>query len=75
MYDARNTLAQQVSAQLEEHFGDKVYRTIVPRNVRLAEAPSYGTPAVVWDAESKGAQAYTELAREMLERATAATPA
>ena len=75
MYDARNTLAQQVSAQLEEHFGDKVYRTIVPRNVRLAEAPSYGTPAVVWDEESKGAQAYTALAREMLERATAATPA
>ena len=75
MYDARNTLAQQVSAQLEEHFGDKVYRTIVPRNVRLAEAPSYGTPAVVWDAESKGAQAYTALAHEMLERATAATPA
>ena len=75
MYDARNTLAQQVSAQLEEHFGEKVYRTIVPRNVRLAEAPSYGTPAVVWDAESKGAQAYTALAQEMLERATAATPA
>jgi len=68
MYDARNTLAQQVSAQLEEHFGDKVYRTIVPRNVRLAEAPSYGTPAVLWDPESKGAQAYLALAQEVLER-------
>ncbi len=68
MYDARNTLAQQVSGQLETHFGDKVYRTIVPRNVRLAEAPSYGIPAVVWDPESKGAQAYQALADEMLER-------
>jgi chromosome partitioning protein len=68
MYDARNTLAQQVSAQLETHFGDKVYRNIVPRNVRLAEAPSYGTPAVVWDPESKGAQSYLALADEMLER-------
>ena len=68
MYDARNTLAQQVSAQLETHFGDKVYRTLVPRNVRLAEAPSYGVPAVVWDPESKGAQAYLALAQEILER-------
>ena len=68
MYDARNTLAQQVSAQLESHFGDKVYRNIVPRNVRLAEAPSYGTPAVLWDPESKGAQAYLALAQEVLER-------
>jgi len=68
MYDARNTLAQQVSAQLEEHFGDKVFRNIVPRNVRLAEAPSFGVPAVVWDPDSKGAQAYAALAQEMLER-------
>jgi chromosome partitioning protein len=68
MYDARNTLAQQVSDQLEAHFGDKVYRSIVPRNVRLAEAPSYGTPAVLWDPESKGAQAYLALAEEVLER-------
>ena len=68
MYDARNTLAQQVSAQLEAHFGEKVYRHIVPRNVRLAEAPSYGTPAVMWDPESKGAQAYLALAQEVLER-------
>jgi chromosome partitioning protein len=75
MYDARNTLAQQVSGQLETHFGDKVYRTIVPRNVRLAEAPSYGIPAVVWDPESKGAQAYLALAEEMLERERIGIPA
>jgi len=72
MYDARNTLAQQVSAQLESHFGDKVYRSIVPRNVRLAEAPSYGVPAVMWDPESKGAQAYLTLAQEVIERERAA---
>jgi chromosome partitioning protein len=69
MYDPRNTLSQQVSQQLEEHFGDKVYRTLVPRNVRLAEAPSYGVPAVLWDASSKGAQAYFALATEILARA------
>ena len=68
MYDPRNTLAQHVSAQLETHFGDKVYRTLVPRNVRLAEAPSYGAPAVVWDSASKGAQAYLALAQEILAR-------
>ena len=68
MYDPRNTLSQQVSQQLEEHFGDKVYRTMVPRNVRLAEAPSYGVPAVLWDATSKGAQAYVALATEILGR-------
>jgi len=72
MYDPRNTLAQQVSAQLESHFGDKVYRTMVPRNVRLAEAPSYGIPAVLWDKTSKGAQAYLALVEEMLSREAAA---
>jgi chromosome partitioning protein len=66
MYDPRNTLSQQVSQQLEEHFGSKVYRTLVPRNVRLAEAPSYGVPGVVWDEASKGAQAYVALADEIL---------
>ena len=66
MYDPRNTLSQQVSQQLEAHFKDKVYRTLVPRNVRLAEAPSYGVPAVLWDAASKGAQAYLALAAEIL---------
>ena len=68
MYDPRNTLSQQVSAQLEQHFGDKVFKTLVPRNIRLAEAPSYGTPAVVWDRGSKGAQAYLALADEILAR-------
>jgi chromosome partitioning protein len=72
MYDPRNTLSQQVSQQLEEHFGDKVYRTLVPRNVRLAEAPSYGVPAVRWDASSKGAQAYLALADEILAQGGAA---
>ena len=68
MYDSRNTLAQQVSAQLIEHFGDKVYRTVIPRNVRLAEAPSFGVPALKFDKNSKGAQAYLALAGEMLNR-------
>jgi chromosome partitioning protein len=71
MYDPRNTLSQQVSAQLEQHFGDKVFRTLVPRNVRLAEAPSYGMAAVVWDRASKGAQAYLALADELLAPAAA----
>jgi len=66
MFDPRNTLANQVSPDLLEHFGDKVYRTLVPRNVRLAEAPSYGAPAVVWDKTSKGAQAYVALTEEIL---------
>lgn len=69
MYDPRNTLTHQVSQELEQHFGDKVYRTLVPRNVRLAEAPSYGAPAVVWDRDSKGSQAYLALAEEILARA------
>jgi chromosome partitioning protein len=69
MFDPRNTLANQVSQQLEQHFGDKVYRTLVPRNVRLAEAPSYGAPAVVWDKSSKGAQAYVALTEEILKGA------
>ena len=68
MYDPRNTLARQVSAQLIEHFGDKVYRTVIPRNVRLAEAPSFGVPALNFDQNSKGAQAYLALAGEMLNR-------
>ena len=71
MYDPRNTLSQHVSAQLEQHFGDKVFKTLVPRNIRLAEAPSYGAPAVVWDRASKGAQAYLALAEEILAGAAA----
>jgi chromosome partitioning protein len=72
MYDPRNTLAQQVSAQLIQHFGDKVYRTVIPRNIRLAEAPSHGLPALNFDKTSKGAQAYLALAGEMLNRHGAA---
>ena len=66
MYDPRNMLAQQVSDQLQQHFGDKVYRTVIPRNVRLAEAPSHGIPALAFDRQSKGALAYLALAGEML---------
>ena len=68
MFDPRNMLAQQVSDQLQQHFGDKVYRTVIPRNVRLAEAPSYGLPAMVHDRNSKGAAAYLTLAGEILNR-------
>ena len=68
MYDPRSTLSSQVSMQLEEHFGDKVFKTLVPRNVRLAEAPSYGVPGVLFDKSSKGAQAYLAFAKEMIER-------
>jgi chromosome partitioning protein len=68
MFDPRITLQQQVSEQLKAHFGDKVFRTTIPRNVRLAEAPSYGLPGVVFDPASKGAIAFVEFAREMVER-------
>ncbi|HWZ48252.1 MAG TPA: ParA family protein [Herbaspirillum sp.] len=68
MFDPRMTLSQQVSAQLEQHFGDKVFNTVIPRNVRLAEAPSYGIPGVNFDPQAKGAQAYVEFAAEMVER-------
>jgi chromosome partitioning protein len=66
MYDPRNTLGQQVSDQLQQHFGEKVYRTVIPRNVRLAEAPSYGMPVLSYDRQSKGALAYLALAGEIL---------
>jgi len=66
MFDARNSLAGEVSDQLEAHFGKKVYNTIIPRNVRLAEAPSYGQPALLYDKNSKGALAYLALAAEMV---------
>ncbi len=68
MYDPRNMLAQQVSDQLQQHFGDKVYRTVIPRNVRLAEAPSHGLPVLKFDGQSKGALAYLALAGEMLDK-------
>jgi chromosome partitioning protein len=66
MFDPRSTLAQQVSNQLLEHFGNKVYNTVIPRNVRLAEAPSYGMPVLYHDKASKGTQAYLALASELL---------
>jgi chromosome partitioning protein len=68
MYDARNNLSNDVSLQLQEHFGDKVYRTIIPRNVRLAEAPSHGLPVLRYDKNSRGAAAYLALAGEYLRR-------
>ncbi|MCU0937265.1 MAG: ParA family protein [Gammaproteobacteria bacterium] len=74
MFDPRNNLANQVSAQLMTHFGDKVYRTVIPRNVRLAEAPSHGLPVLLYDRASKGALAYLALAGEILRREGAAAP-
>ena len=68
LFDRRNTLGKQVSDQLSAHFGDKVYSTIIPRNVRLAEAPSHGKPALFYDKSSKGARAYLDLADEILKR-------
>ncbi len=68
MYDPRNRLANDVSEQLKRHFGDKVYRTVIPRNVRLAEAPSFGSPVMYYDKSSTGAKAYLALAGEILRR-------
>lgn len=68
MYDHRNRLSSDVSDQLKTHFGDKVYRTVIPRNVRLAEAPSFGQPAMYYDKASLGAKAYLALAGEILRR-------
>ncbi|RYV03623.1 cobalamin biosynthesis protein CobQ [Shewanella sp. OPT22] len=68
MYDPRNRLANDVSDQLKSHFGDKVYRTVIPRNVRLAEAPSFGAPAMYYDKSSAGAKAYLALAGEIIRR-------
>ena len=71
MFDPRITLQQQVSDQLRDHFGDKVFKAVIPRNVRLAEAPSYGLPGVVFDPSAKGSQAFVEFAQEMVERVKA----
>jgi chromosome partitioning protein len=68
MYDPRNNLSTEVSAQLLMHFGEKVFRTIIPRNVRLAEAPSFGRPVLFHDRDSRGALAYLALAGEMIRR-------
>ena len=66
MFDARNTLARQVADQVRSHFTDKVYRAVIPRNVALAEAPSYGRPGILYNAASAGSQAYVALAKEFL---------
>lgn len=68
MFDRRNNLSRMVAEDVRKHFGDKVYKTQIPRNVRLSEAPSYGLPAIVYDMKCPGAQAYIHLAREMLRR-------
>ena len=69
LYDARNRLAQDVSEQLRQHFGDRVFDALVPRNVRLAEAPSHGLPAMFYDKSSTGAEAHADVARELIKRA------
>ena len=68
MYDVRNNLALQVARETREHFGERVFRTVIPRNVRLSEAPSHGKPALLYDINSKGALSYLQLAEELLER-------
>lgn len=73
MYDPRNSLTRDVSNQLVQHFGDRVYDTVIPRNVRLAEAPSYGIPALLYDRRSRGAMAYLALAGEVLRKSPKAT--
>ena len=68
MFDTRNSLSHQVSDEVRRHFADRVYRTVIPRNVRISESPSHGLPVVLYDPTSKGALAYTDLAREMIEK-------
>lgn len=75
MYDDRTNLGQQVSANIREYFGTQVYDTVIPRNIRLGEAPSHGVPVILYDARSKGAEAYVALAHEFLRRRHAAAPA
>jgi chromosome partitioning protein len=74
MYDDRTNLGQQVSRNIREYFGEKVYGTVIPRNVRLGEAPSHGVPVILYDARSRGADAYVALAREFLARRSGAAP-
>jgi chromosome partitioning protein len=75
MYDERTNLGQQVGANIRDHFGDRVYRTVIPRNIRLGEAPSHGLPAILYDARSRGAEAYVALAHEFMGRRRAPTTA
>jgi chromosome partitioning protein len=69
MYDERMNLARQVSEEVRSHFGDKVYKTVIPRNVRLSEAPSFGKPIILYDIRSRGSEAYVSLAKEFIQRA------
>lgn len=77
MYDRRNSLSEQVAADVRAHFGDKVYNAVIPRNVRVSEAPSFGKPALIYDLRCAGSQAYLKLAKEVVvrERARAASVA
>ena len=68
LFDARNRLSRQVADEVRGHFGEQVFRTVIPRNVRLSEAPSHGKPAILYDAASAGARAYLQLAEELLQR-------
>jgi len=72
MFDERTNLAQQVAEELKKYFGEKLCTTTIPRNIRLAEAPSHGKPALLYDVRSRGAESYIRLAKEMLDRYTAA---
>jgi chromosome partitioning protein len=74
MYDARLNLSRQVAADAREYFGSQVFETVVPRNVRLAEAPSFGKPIVLYDVQSIGAQAYMAIANELIAREAGKTP-
>ena len=69
MYDERMNLSRQVAEEVRTHFGEKVYRTVIPRNVRLGEAPSFGKPIILYDIRSRGSEAYLNLAREFIQRA------
>jgi chromosome partitioning protein len=68
MFDGRNNLSRQVEEEVRTHFGDKVFTTVIPRNVRLSEAPSHGKPIILYDITSRGAAAYLELAKELMLR-------
>jgi chromosome partitioning protein len=72
MYDERTNLAQQVAEELKKYFGEKLCKTTIPRNIRLAEAPSHGQPALVYDVRSRGAESYIKLAKEILDRQASA---
>lgn len=74
MYDERMNLARQVADEMKNHFGDKVYKTVIPRNVRLGEAPSYGKPIILYDIRSRGSEAYVNLAKEFIQRAETVLP-